>query len=224
MSEGGPVFDPARYERLSTGTVPGYAALQELVALAVAAESPPSAKVLDLGCGTGAGVVALARALPEAELVACDPLASMVTAARARCDEARVGARWVVGGLEEVEAAGPFDAVVCTLVLHFVPPRERAAFLTKVRERLVPGGVLVITTLERADAPEIDGAWRRIRRHHAISMGVAPDELAAREAETRGKVHPLTSAELRDELLAAGFAAVMPTFQLLAVHGYVALG
>lgn len=30
-------FDPAQYERLSQGSVPGYAALQDIVAIAVAA-------------------------------------------------------------------------------------------------------------------------------------------------------------------------------------------
>jgi trans-aconitate methyltransferase len=92
-------FDPTQYDRLAAGTVPGYAALEELIALAAATVAPASARVLDLGCGTGAGTLALGRALPGATLVACDPVAPMVATARARCEAAQVRARFVVGGL-----------------------------------------------------------------------------------------------------------------------------
>lgn len=61
-------------------------------------------------------------------------------------------------------------------------------------------------------------AWTQIRRHYAATQGVTPAELAAREAQTRGKVHPFATGELADTLDAAGFTASAPLFRLLAVH------
>lgn len=215
-------FDPQQYDRLSTGSVPGYAPLQELVALTAAAVAPPSSTVLDLGCGTGSGVLALARALPDARLIACDPAAPMVATARARCDTAGVTARLVVGGLPAVPEDIPLDAVVCTLVLHFVPPGERVAFLSAIRARLRPGGALVITVLGRSIEPGVQSVWAQIRRHYAISQGLTPAELAAREAETRATVHPLSPEELHAALADAGFTAATQLYQVLAVQTWLA--
>lgn len=218
-------FDPQQYERLSTGTVPGYAALQELVALAAAAQVPSSRPaVLDLGCGTGAGLVLLALALPDAQLVACDPVPSMVATARARCEARGVKAQFVVGGLTDVAQDSPFDVIVCTLVLHFVPVDERVPLLSAIRARLRPGGSLVISALGRAMEPGVQTVWTKLRRYHATSNGIAPAELAARDAETQGKVFPIAPDELSMALHAAGFTSVAPLYQLLAVHSWTASG
>jgi trans-aconitate methyltransferase len=49
--------------------------------------------VLDLGCGPGAQTLSLARALPDAHLIAIDLLPFMAVEARRRCDESAVGHR-----------------------------------------------------------------------------------------------------------------------------------
>lgn len=215
-------FDPEQYERLSVGSVPGYATLQDLVALAAAAIVPTATTVLDLGCGTGAGLIALARALPNARLVGCDPAPPMLVAARARCEAAGVTAELVAGELAAVAAGARFDVIVCTLVLQFVPPDARVAMLSAIRGRLRPAGALVISVLGRSADPGVQAVWTQVRRHHATSQGIAPAELAAREEQTRGKVQPLTAEELRSALAGAGFAATTPLYQLLAVQTWLA--
>jgi tRNA (cmo5U34)-methyltransferase len=215
-------FDPDRYDRLSTGSVPGYAALQDLVALAAAAMAPTPSTVLDLGCGTGTGSLALARTLPDAHLIACDPAAPMVATARRRCEAAGVTARFIVGDLSAVADDAPFDVVVCTLVLHFVAPDERVAFLAAIRARLRPGGALVLSVLQQSTDRDVQAVWTQVRRHYATLQGVTQAELAARDTETRGKVHPLTSEELRAALGSAGFTAVTPLYQLVAAHSWLA--
>lgn len=216
-------FDPQQYERLSSGTVPGYEELQDLVALAATAAAPASSSsVLDLGCGTGAGTAALARRLPDAQLIACDPSAAMVAAARARCEATGVRAHFVAGGLAAVPDDARFDVVVCTLVLHFIPPDERVMFLSSIRERMRPGGALILSALGRSTDPAVQAVWTQIRRHHATSRGITSGELAAREAETKGKVHPLLPEEVHAALDSAGFSDAVPLYQLLAIHSWLA--
>lgn len=215
-------FDPQQYDRLA-GSVPGYAALQELVALAAAATAPSShPAVLDLGCGTGAGLLALALARPDARLAACDPSPPMVATARSRCAAAGVKVDLVVGDLAAVAPDAWFDVIVCTLVFHFVPPGERSTLLSAIRARLRPGGSLVISALGRSMDPAVQAEWMQLRHHYAISRGIAADELAAHGAEIQGKVFPIAPDELSAALHAAGFTSITPLCQLLAVHSWLA--
>lgn len=217
-----PAFDPQQYERLSY-SVPGYAALQEFVALAAAATAHSShPAVLDLGCGTGSGLLALARALPDARLAACDPSPPMVATARTRCAAAGVKVELVVGGLSAVAHDAKFDVVVCTLVFHFVPLGERSALLSAIRARLRPGGRLVISALGPAMDSTVQAEWAQLRHHYAISQGITPTELAARGVATPGKVFPIAPAELAATLRAAGFTSITPLCQLLAIHSWLA--
>lgn len=216
-------FDPQQYERLAVGTVPGYAALQELVALAAAATAPsPHPAVLDLGCGTGTGLLALARALPDARLTGCDPSPPMVATACTRCAAAGVKVELVVGTLSTLAHDAQYDVVVCTLVLHFVPPDERGALLSAIRARLRPGGRLVISALGPAMDPTVQAEWMQLRRHYAIAQGITLAELTARGAETHGKVFPIPPDELAAILRTAGFTSITPLCQLLAVHSWLA--
>lgn len=217
-------FDPQQYDRLS-GSVPGYAALQELVALAAAATAPSShPAVLDLGCGTGAGLLALALALARSDprLTACDPSPPMVATARSRCAAAGVTVELVVGDLSAVAPDARFDVIVCTLVFHFVPPDERSALLSAIRARLRPGGSLVISALGRSRDPAVQAEWMQLQHHYAVSRGIAAGELAARGAEIQRKVFPIAPDELSAALHAAGFTPITPLCQLLAVHSWLA--
>lgn len=222
MSEARAPFDPVQFERLSSGGVPGYDALQDLVALAAATVAGPAPRILDLGCGTGAGVLALARAVPEATIEACDPVPAMIAAARSRCEPLGERVSFTAGSIADLPLGPAFDVVVCTLVLQFVPVSGRAAFLAAIRERLRPGGSLIITSLRAAGSPEAQSLWERARRHHALARGISLEELNARKEQTRGHVHPLGPAEIEGLLGAAGFGDPIALVQLLAVHTWIA--
>jgi SAM-dependent methyltransferase len=96
-------------------------------------------RVLDLGAGTGRFTAALAGACPAA-VVACEPSAAMRAACRANCPP---GVE-VVGGTAEAMpfAAGAFDAVWASQVVHHVP--DLPAFARGTRRVLRPGGSLVL--------------------------------------------------------------------------------
>lgn len=68
----------------------------------------------------------------------------------------------------------------------------------------------------------MQAVWTQIRRHHATSRGIAPAELTAREAETRGKVHPPSPEGVRAALDSAGFTNAVHLYQLVAVHSWLA--
>jgi ubiquinone/menaquinone biosynthesis C-methylase UbiE len=102
------------------------------------------ARVLDVGCGTGRLARWIAdRIGPSGTVVGIDPLPERVAIARAHGR----GIRFEVGRAEDLSAfaAGSFDAVCMTSVLHWVTDKPRA--LDEARRVLEPGGRLGVTTM-----------------------------------------------------------------------------
>lgn len=206
-------FDPVQFDRLATLSVPGYTALQELVALAASHALPQTARILDVGCGTGSGLLALAKVCPNATFVACDPVPAMLEAARERCANASMLVEFIHGSIEAIENAPTFDVIVSTLVLHFIPPQLRALWLSALRARLRPEGKLILTTLVHDD--QTNAVWAELRKQYVIQQGLPLAELARRQAQST--MVPVAENELREQLRSAGFAAPITLYQILAV-------
>lgn len=102
--------------------------------------------VLDLGCGAGGTLLALARAYPRAELLGIDVEPRSVERANTRFAEAGVAQRVTaqVAAAEGVELAGRFDLVTLIQVLHETLPAVRADILAGAFAALKPGGVLLV--------------------------------------------------------------------------------
>jgi SAM-dependent methyltransferase len=144
----------------------------------------PLRRALDVGCGTGMSSVAL-RGL-AAEVVGIDPSRDMLR--RARSAEAVRYAAALGEGLPF--RAGAFDLVVACGSIDWV---DRARFLPRVAEVLVPGGWLV--PLDFGDLGRSDEVPGLERWHEDVFQKACP----------RPPSHdPLVTAE---EAARAGFAA-----------------
>jgi SAM-dependent methyltransferase len=104
-----------------------------LDALREAAPLPPGARVLDGGCGKGDGLLALARAYPEAQLVGVEMSWPLVLWSRWRCRTAQVHRADV----------WRTDWQPFALVYLFQRPESMPQALDKARQELQPGSWLV---------------------------------------------------------------------------------
>jgi len=97
---------------------------------------PPSARVVELGCGPGAFSARVLRRIPQGTLVGVDASEGLLTQARAS-----LAGRRFETVLADVADLGPWldgaDAVVGRAVLHHLPMAEFA--LGRLRARLRPG-------------------------------------------------------------------------------------
>lgn len=111
-------------------------------------------RVLDLGCGTGGALPALAARYPDAALHAVDLAPAMARAAAARAPRARV---LCADGAALPFADGAFDLVFCNLVLQWEDdPRPT---LAEVRRVLAPRGLLLLTSFGPDTLHELREAW-----------------------------------------------------------------
>jgi len=171
-------------------------AVERKVALAVAAAEyllqRPLRSVLDVGCGEGAWQPILARLRPRARYLGVDS-SEFAVRRWGRRRHLRLG---TFGGLGSLDLGGPFDLVVCSDVLHYVPDRELAPGLAAIHERL--HGVAWIEVFTAADP--ITGDFRDMKRRSPARY----DRLLRRA----GLVHCGLFAFVRDD-----FAPGVTTFE-----------
>jgi SAM-dependent methyltransferase len=187
----------------------------------------PTARVLDLGAGTGVGTRLLAR-VTAARITAVEPSRTMRTALTMRvADDPYLTARVTVvdGRAPDVfdSLAGPVDGFVCAHMLGHLMPAARQATFVRLAASLTPAaaGVVTLSPEETGDDqvdPEAVEESRQIGDHryvaryppspdgrtHVSEYEVRDGDRVVRRERVSGPWQPLTASALREELAAAG--------------------
>jgi SAM-dependent methyltransferase len=116
----------------------------------------PDARVADLGCGTGASTLAIARGFPLARVDGLDLDAESIEAATAGAAEAGLSERvgFACRDAADPELAGRYDLVTMFEALHDI--EQPVAALSAAKQLLAPGGAVLVgdeKVAERFTAP-----------------------------------------------------------------------
>ncbi len=109
-----------------------------------AAAGPKPARILEIGCGTGRNLVALARRFPGAQLTGLDLSPAMLAIARRKT--AALGPRVNLvqrAYASPLDEAGGYDLVLCSYALSMFNPGFEQAIAAAARD-LAPGGHLAV--------------------------------------------------------------------------------
>lgn len=107
------------------------------------------ASIADIGCGTGALTLALARRFPDARVQGIDPSLAMVAAARSANDSANLAATFDLATAQALPYAdGGLDAITYSLSLHHIPAADRPEALREARRVLRPGGQVLVVEMD----------------------------------------------------------------------------
>jgi SAM-dependent methyltransferase len=203
-------------DEMFVGDLEGYlsvthsAVAQICHAMTVCGANPPN-RILDLPCGHGRVLRGLQAAFPEAELVACDINRGGVDF----CAE-RFGAVPLYSDPDpaRIPLDGEFDLIwVGSLLTHLDAERCRA-FLQLFRERLAPGGLLLLSSHGRNAVSR----WPRDeQRSRAIARGFRKRRFGYRD-------HPGVEGYGTSAFTASWIADVVSDWTDLMLVGYVERG
>jgi SAM-dependent methyltransferase len=102
-------------------------------------------RILDVGCGFGLFAAYFGQTQPRRRIVGVDPSRRRIELAR-RLSE-RLGLlehRFVEGDVRDAPLQGPFDAIYVLDVMHHLPEADQRPVLERLRDLLVPGGMLLM--------------------------------------------------------------------------------
>jgi ubiquinone/menaquinone biosynthesis C-methylase UbiE len=109
------------------------------------AELRPGQRVLEIGCGTGSLLLAIAKQEPGTELVGLDPDPKALARARRKAARAGIALRLDRGFSDSLPYPDrSFDRVFSAFMLHHLPSSEKEPTLREAARVLVPGGRLYL--------------------------------------------------------------------------------
>ncbi|MFF9100841.1 Gfo/Idh/MocA family oxidoreductase [Streptomyces rubrogriseus] len=169
-------FDLVAAEHTATASAPAVAAL-------LADADLSGGPVVDIGAGTGLVTEAVARARPDAEILACEPAVGMRAVLTSRVfSDPDLRSRVTVTGdaAPDLELPDRVSAVLLCGVLGHLDADGRARLWRRLNRRLAPGGLVVVELMqfeEPLTLPETRLATTTAGRHrYEWSFGGAPDE------------------------------------------------
>lgn len=199
----------AGYETKIRQLVPGYEEVLERLSELVALDAPES--VLDIGCGTGELTEWLARAAPEARVVALEVAGEMAAAARERLRPMGARVRVLERDVLELDSddehvpEDSFHVVHTNFVLHNLPWDRKREAVAKAHARLAQGGVLVWGDLIRFRDPVLQRSQVERRIRHARATGCPEDLIDWNFRKEEEEDFPLTTPETLTLLREVGF-------------------
>ena len=144
----------------------------------VSASLTQRARVIDVGAGTGTGTLALARQLPDAELIALDADEQMLKRLQEKARAAGLAGRirTVQADLDQALPDGlkPADLVWAANSLHHMGDPARA--VAQIYQMLRPGGLLAVTELDSFPRFLTDPAGAALEERIHIAMARGRDE------------------------------------------------
>ncbi|MFF3214227.1 class I SAM-dependent methyltransferase [Streptomyces sp. NPDC002886] len=182
------------------------------------------ARVLDLGCGTGASTAALLSAAERAEITAVDASAGML--ARAAHKKWPSGVRFVHGSADRLGAAGvdgPFDAVFAAYLFRNVTDPDLT--LAAVHAAMAPGGRIAVHEYALSGRPVHRALWTAVCRTVIMPLGRVGRDAGLYEHLWRSVLGFDTASEFAERMRAAGFLDVrilpLPGWQTGITHTFV---
>jgi SAM-dependent methyltransferase len=199
------VYDAVRYSNYPYGQTHPDRLGTVAVLYGLHPPDPFTARVLEIGCGAGGNLIAMAAATPGIRALGFDLAAGPVAdGQRAIAEIGLENVELRHGDVRAVTDLGEFDYVIAHGLYSWIPADARDALLATIREHMVPNGIAYISF-----NAEPGGYFRRMLRDAGLwhARGVDPGDEVARALKAQElykflQQHRVSNADTYGALLA----------------------
>lgn len=197
-------------------SVPGYDTVIDMTGVLAAQCVQPDSTCYDLGCSLGASLLAMHRGLKaeNCRLIGIDNSPEMLQQAQQYMppDDSPPPVELRCADVTQVEISNA-SMVVLNFTLQFIAPRQRLNLLARIRNGLLPGGILLLSEKIRFADPQQEAL--QIDMHHAFKRanGYAELEISQKRSALEKVLLPETLQQHQQRLAQAGFRRSERWFQ-----------
>lgn len=208
-------------------SVPGYSAIISAIGLLAGRFSQDHSRCYDLGCSLGAATLSMRQQIQaeDCRIVAVDNSEAMVERFRKRLSEDEgegVAVELQCADIRDIEISRA-SVVVLNFTLQFIPVADRWAFLQKLYQGMLPGGILILSEKLRFSDPRQQALQTDM--HHAFkkAQGYSDLEISQKRTALENVLIAETFVEHQRRLLEVGFSSAEVWFQYFNFASMIAL-
>lgn len=190
-------------------SVPGYGMTLSLLGIIAQHYAKAGTSIYDLGCSLGAGLHAMGADLntPDLTFHGVDNSSAMLESCRPNLID--IEKRFTLElHCQDIQKTPIENAsiVVLNFTLQFIPKEERLELLSRIREGLVPGGILILSEKILFDDPQIQEDLTTLHHDFKKANGYSDLEVAQKRAAIENVLVPETIAAHEKRIAEAGFS------------------
>ena len=207
-------------------SVPGYATVVGMTGTLAAQHARPGSRIYDLGCSWGASLLSVARepACERCALIGIDNSESMLEQASRHLAQFPEASRIELQHADVLDT--PLDnasVLIMNYTLQFIPIEARERLLTRIREAMMPGDVLILSEKLTLPDPQLNEYLIDLHHDFKRQQGYSDLEIAQKRQALEDVLVPETREAHVARLKAVGFSRCDVWFQCLNFGSLIAI-
>ncbi|WP_198243451.1 carboxy-S-adenosyl-L-methionine synthase CmoA [methane-oxidizing endosymbiont of Gigantopelta aegis] len=207
-------------------SVPGYSTIISAIGLLAERFAQPGSRCYDLGCSLGAATLSMRHRIsaPDCKIIAVDNSDAMIEGLQQNLaqDSATVPVELHCQDIRDIEIKSA-SVVVLNFTLQFIPVADRAAFLHKIYQGMLPGGILILSEKLKYADPRQHALQTDMHHLFKKAQGYSDLEISQKRSALENVLIAETFSSHQQRLLNAGFSSVEVWFQYFNFASMLAL-
>jgi tRNA (cmo5U34)-methyltransferase len=207
-------------------SVPGYSTIITAIGLLAKRYSQPHSLCYDLGCSLGAAALSMREqiAAENCRIIAVDSSPAMVTGLKEKLRQipTTIPVDVLCADVRSISIENA-SVVVLNFTLQFIPIEDRLAFLQKIDQGLLPGGILILSEKLKFDNDRQDTLQTDMHHLFKKTKGYTDLEISQKRTALENVLIPETFSSHQQRLQKAGFSSAEVWFQYFNFASIIAL-